>query len=146
MKHKGLTKEDIICLCTDNNLNAIVPYIASILLGIKVAPLDPSLSKDDTKYLLNLVKPTIVFISSNARKLLKESLEEIKLKSELVTIDQNGFALFLEPNEKEDTFLPVETKNLQETSLIFFSSGTTGLPKGICLHQFGIMAASKLFL
>lgn len=135
-------------MCTDNILNAVVPYLASLFLGLKVASLDPSFSKDDTKHLISLVKPKLIFASLNGHTLLTEVLKESNLESELIIIEEGsnlyGLGSYLEASDEENTFAPFETKDLKETCAIFFSSGTTGLPKGICLNHIGLLSLCQI--
>lgn len=44
LQERGVTKDHVVSLCTPNHLDTCVPFIACLMLGIKVASLDPSLS------------------------------------------------------------------------------------------------------
>lgn len=146
MQRRGYEKDDIICICSNNHLNAFVCFIAAQFLGCKVASLDPTLSSWDTKYLLNQVKPKAIFVSSNASDLVKKSAEDVLPDLEIIVFDHegkttNGFSAFLaETLSKEDVenFKPVPAGSVKDTAVILFSSGTTGLPKGICVTHYGI--------
>jgi len=47
----------------------------------------------------------------------------------------------LKPVQEEDDFKPVPAKDLKDTVAILFSSGTSGLAKGICLNHYGMLSA-----
>lgn len=144
---KITSKDDIVCICSDNNLNAVVPFLACTFLGIKTASLDPSLSFEDTIHLMSLVEPKLLHVSNNAVELSKSVIEKMNLKCDLVNIESEEFNSILTSvlPEEIEKFTPIDSENIKETILIFFSSGTTGFPKGICLNHYGLLAISSLF-
>lgn len=66
-----------------------------------------------------------------------------------VTVDELHFAVFMkdyniDTNVEQFKFLP---QNIDEkVALIFFSSGTTGLPKGVQLTEKNLMASNEIHL
>jgi acyl-coenzyme A synthetase/AMP-(fatty) acid ligase len=140
---RGITKDDIICLCTSNHFNSCIPIISGLFLGVKVAPLDPSLSLDDTTYILNQIRPRLIFVSTDVIEMIEEALEDVGVECEIVVF---GFCYgfteieeFLEPVKNEAKFKPLPVTDITETAIILFSSGTAGPSKGICLSHQALM-------
>ncbi|KAF2885845.1 hypothetical protein ILUMI_20328 [Ignelater luminosus] len=145
MRSKGITREDIITVCSYNHLNTNIPIIASLFLGVKTASIDPALALSDAIHLLKQVKPKMIFASENGIKLIEDTIREIGINPELVvfgkTTKHTEFSEFLnEAPEQEREFIPVEIKDLKETFSIFFSSGTSGLAKGVCLSHLSLIS------
>ncbi|KAL1517921.1 hypothetical protein ABEB36_001620 [Hypothenemus hampei] len=141
LKTKILKRTDVIALCTYNHENSCVPFIASQFLGLKVASLDPSFTVGEASYLIDMIKPKILFVVAEAVETIAESLEKAELQAEVVVFGEEidnstftSFASFLEECPDEDAFEP-EVVDANETAVIFFSSGTTGMPKGICISH-----------
>ncbi|KAL1517919.1 hypothetical protein ABEB36_001619 [Hypothenemus hampei] len=141
LKARNLKRTDVVTLCTYNHENSCVPFIATQFLGLKVASLDPSFTVGEASYLLDMVKPKIVFVVAEAVETIAESLEKAELQAEVVVFGEEidnstftSFASFLEECPDEDIFEP-EVVDATETAVIYFSSGTTGLPKGICVSH-----------
>ncbi|RZB38699.1 4-coumarate--CoA ligase 1-like, partial [Asbolus verrucosus] len=143
MKSEGITGDDVVCLCTYNHFNSCVPFISCLFLGIKVASLDPTLSVADTSYLLQQVKPAMIFLVPEATNLIETSVELAKINTKLIIFGNSKqhqqFSEYLKPHEDEDNFTPTAAA-VHDTAVIFFSSGTTGLPKGICQSHYALLA------
>lgn len=127
-------------------MNSCVPFIASQFLACRIVSFDPTLSREDTKHLMKQLKPNIIFVSENAKQLFESVTEELNYETEIVIfgndLKHTSFTEFLTEEDVED-FEPVEVKSLMDTAVIIFSSGTSGLPKGICLNHYGISCQSR---
>ncbi|XP_022910019.2 luciferin 4-monooxygenase-like [Onthophagus taurus] len=143
MQNRGVTREDVIALCTYNQLNSAVPYVATFLVGAKVAALDPTISFEDTKHLINQVCPKLVFVVPECKDMYEDVISELALKTQIIVFndasDYDSISFFLKPKEAENDFRPVIASSIHDTAIIFFSSGTTGLAKGICINHYTIM-------
>lgn len=76
-------------------------------------------------------------------------MEILGIDTELVVFDHLGssgdhtkFSEFLRPSEEEEDFVPEPPASLKDTAVIFFSSGTTGFPKGILISHYAIICQS----
>ncbi|EFA00290.1 uncharacterized protein LOC658566 [Tribolium castaneum] len=135
LQERGITSKDVIAFCTGNTLDTVIPILATFYLGAKVANLDPSLSVRQTQHLIALVSPKIIFVEENAVELIENSLKQTSVKTEIIVYGRSGkytsLGDLIQPRKNEATFRPPGV-DLNEVALIFFSSGTTGLPKAIC--------------
>lgn len=143
MRNMGVVPSDIITLCTNNHLDCAVPYIAALFLGCRIASLDAGLSLADTTHLINLVRPKMIFVIPKAVELIEGALESAGVDSTVVVFGETKkhvpFSQFLDEKDGENDFVPVPVNNVKDTAVIFFSSGTTGYPKGICVNHFALM-------
>ncbi|CAH1973805.1 unnamed protein product [Acanthoscelides obtectus] len=143
LKSKELTNEDVVTLCSKNHKDSCVPFIACLFLGIPVASLDPMLSAMDTTHLLKEVRPKILFVESKSVRLIDDCLTEAGIDAEVVVYgeieDHACFQELLTPQEDEGEFQPEVVASLEETAIVLFSSGTTGLPKGIMISHYALL-------
>lgn len=141
MRNQGIKPGDIISVCTNNHLNSFVPFLAGSFIGVISANLDPKLSIDDTAHLVKQVQPKLIFVSKNAEKLIENSIRNISFTTKIISFEDEGlhfkFSEILKSvtKEEEDSFQPRKAESLDETAVIIFSSGTTGLAKGITFSQ-----------
>ncbi|CAH1168688.1 unnamed protein product [Phyllotreta striolata] len=138
LKQRGIGRNDIISTCTYNQKYNCLPVIASLYLGAINANFDPILSHLDTVHLLRQMAPKILFVVEEALEFMERCLKESGIETVLVVFGESDkyqrFSEFITPHPDEMAFRPA-TIDHEETALILFSSGTTGLPKGICLSH-----------
>lgn len=143
MRSRGIKPKDIVSICSHNHLDTVIPLYATLFLGAIPASLDPTLSLIDTTHLIKQVKPKMFFVSEGAVKLIEDALRKANLEAEIVVFGESEkhlkFSNFVEEKEGEGGFRPAEDIDDMDVGVVFFSSGTTGLPKGICLSHFGLL-------
>ncbi|KAL3275084.1 hypothetical protein HHI36_019856 [Cryptolaemus montrouzieri] len=144
LKSKNLGEDPIIAICASNHTDSVIPLIASFFLRYRVVSLDCTLSVIDTLFLIQQVPPVIMFIDEQAVPTMETAMARSEKYFELVVFGTSAkhsvmseYLMRLDGNE-EETFEPVKVSN-KKTAIILFSSGTTGLPKGICLPHGGLL-------
>ncbi|XP_064213708.1 luciferin 4-monooxygenase isoform X2 [Tribolium castaneum] len=143
MTDKNVTRDHIVTLCTNNHLNSVVPFIATQFIGARMASLDPSFSQKEMSHLLKQVRPKMLFVVPEVAKTIESIAKELDLDSEIVVFGRSNtfteFSEFLRPHDNEKQYKPVKIDNLFDTAVIYFSSGTSGLPKGICINHYAFI-------
>lgn len=155
LRKRGIKQGDIVMICSNNNLNNIVPFIAALYLGAKVASIDPSLSPLDCQHCIKIVPPSVAFVQDESVYMVEKSLKETGNGAEIIVLGQSfehaTLESFLQPMEEETTFRPVDVDvdvdvDVKDTAIIYFSSGTTAMPKGICCTHEGLYLKQKTVL
>lgn len=98
----------------------------------------------DCVYMLSMVKPKFIFVGPESEQLIESAILEAGLNTEMVVFGDTDnhipFSEFLISTGNEEAFEPTPVDNVRDTAIIFFSSGTTGMPKGIMTSHYGLMA------
>ncbi|KAF5272634.1 hypothetical protein FQR65_LT04875 [Abscondita terminalis] len=136
LKTKGISYGDTISVCTYNHFNSCVPHISAMFLGAKIAGFDPSLSVRDAVHLFKIAMPKLVFVGEESVALMEDVIREVGSATIVVVFGATDkhvpFSEISQPSSEESTFQPIIVKSIKDVAIIIFSSGTSGLPKGVC--------------
>lgn len=115
-----------------------IPHISALYLGAKTAALHPTQPREWT-HCMKTVQATFVFLEENFVEDMEKCLEILETKPELIVFGKSDkyktFDDLQAPSKYEGTFRPVQV-DCQDTAIILFTSGTTGLSKGIRISHF----------
>jgi len=120
-----------IILLSVNNLFFITSYLAIIKSGNICIPLDPSIEKENFRYINELTNPVLVFTT-------KENEQRLGLKADSCILPD---AL---DNFQPQVIKPVEKDfNKENCAEIIFTSGSTGKPKGVMISHKNLIANTQ---
>jgi 4-coumarate--CoA ligase len=142
LRKKEITSKDVILCCSKNTIDNTIPILAALYLGAKVVNLDPTLGVRNSRHLVSLVCPTIIFVEDSSVGFIESSLEQTNLTPTIIVFGDSDeyeqFSELVRPQEDEEEFRPVKV-DIHDTAVMFFSSGTTGLPKVICHSHYSFL-------
>lgn len=143
LRNHGIDKGDVILICSENSMESLVLTCGTLYLNAITVTLDPHISLIDAVHLLSVVSPKMIIVIENSLELIEKSLAQLDIAPRIAVIGShmkyqtlNGF---LRPHPHEQAFVPDCVKSLQNTAMIFFSSGATGLPKAVCYSHEAIL-------
>jgi feruloyl-CoA synthase len=135
---QNLTAERPVAILSDNSIDNALLALGAMHVGIPVAPISPAyslMSKDFGKlrYIFELLNPGLVYAADPVK--FKPALDAVGAKSASVTdmLEVNPGST----QEREHAKVRPET-----IAKILFTSGSTGLPKGV-INTHGMLCANQ---
>ncbi|XP_063986253.1 uncharacterized protein LOC135167214 [Diachasmimorpha longicaudata] len=140
MKKQGIKPGDIIALCTHNQLDSAIPFLASLFLGVVCNPWwETSLDEDLVIYFLNHTKPKVIFTSEEWSPLIHNILTKVQSDAKIIVLGKVPGMQSLqdilnqENNEKVQSFECERIETADQPAVLIYTSGSTGRPKSVLL-------------
>lgn len=120
----------------------IIQHAASFA-GLVLVPINPAYTARELEFVLRSSDAAgIIFAEASRGKNLRALVEDVQprlplLRKAIALADLDALIASADPDQALPTVLPTDTIQIQ------FTSGTTGFPKGACLHHYGVINTSR---
>lgn len=134
---------DRVALLAPDTPEWVILQHAAAFAGLVLVPINPAYTARELEFVLaNSEAAGIVFAESSRGKNLRALVEEVAprlphLRETIATADFEQFLLSGDPRRELPEVKPDDTIQIQ------YTSGTTGVPKGACLHHRGVINTSR---
>lgn len=112
-----------------------MPLIACFLIGAIPSYVDTTYPLIDVTHFIRSVSPKLFLVTPDFKGTIRNILKNQQRIIKVVVFNDD----FFKPLDMEAEFVPVYVNDLQETAIIYFSSGSTGFPKGICINHYSLV-------
>jgi acyl-CoA synthetase (AMP-forming)/AMP-acid ligase II len=131
LQRDGVVPEDVVAICAAGSIRYAVAFLGTLRAGAAVAPLSPASHPDALAGMIDNSGASVVFVDAPARELLASAKTSPQVRT--IAIDAaDGYDAWLAP--AGTVAQPVEIRPEWAFNIIY-SSGTTGMPKGIVQSQ-----------
>jgi long-chain acyl-CoA synthetase len=128
----GVRKGDVVGILSWNCLEYVDFYGAAMKGGFIAAPLNPRLHAEELEYLINYSEATTLFVTSELVEIARSLSPRLPNVKHYVCIEGSAPEMLSYDGlmEASPAGEPETRVNPDDPFLIFFTSGTTGLPRG----------------
>ncbi len=137
----GLKRGDKISFMLGNGYQTVKIFLGTMYSGIVIAPLNLMSQPSHLEYVLNHSDTKLVFFSQEHKERLTAAVNKVDRDIKLIEIDIDSKSIFPEDHNLSDIPLPDVTE--EDDALLLYTSGTTGLPKGVILSQKNVVAGGQ---
>ena len=134
----GLKKQDRVALILDNCYKYVEIIGACAKAGVILAPISTKL-KDELDYILGNAEPRVVFVGKNHADKIKPQYGYVE-KVVCVDDDSSDYLSYEKLIAEYPDDEPTVEVDESEIILLYYTSGTTSLPKGAALSHKAIVA------
>ncbi len=150
----GLRRGTRIAILSENRPEWVVAYLGIFLSGGTVVPLDPQISPEEWRRLLDDSESQTVFVSGLLLPKLKEAVTGSRPPRFLVCFEplsgdrdaRTELSGFIEWGESLDPAPALPVCEASDLATIIYTSGTTGKPKGVMLSHSNVISELQLAL
>jgi long-chain acyl-CoA synthetase len=139
---KGYKKGDRVALWLENRPEWMIVWLGAAISGLIIVPIDFTINEKECANILNFTQPKAFFYSVRKQEFADKLKAENTAIDSLISFDEeisDNFWNFGKGDEAQS--LPAaSTVDSHDPVSIIFTSGTTGVAKGVTLHHKGIIA------
>ncbi|XP_034485397.1 4-coumarate--CoA ligase 1 [Drosophila innubila] len=146
----GVKHNDVVGLSSENSVGFAIAMFAGFAVGATVAPLNVTYSDREVDHAINLSKPKVIFASKITVDRVAKVAKSNKFVKAIIALsgtstnhpNVHSFSDLMNNDKFKTTpdFTTPKANKTEDVALIVCSSGTTGLPKGVQLTQFNLLA------
>jgi len=135
----GLVPGETVSLVMPNGLQTLRILLGAMAQGLIVNPVNLLSQAEQMRYVLGHCDCKLVFVSPDWEAPVRALLSGLERQVELIVADPDGLRL---PGE-DDTGSDPPAVPAGAVALLMYTSGTTGVPKGVMLSHANLMANAR---
>jgi len=140
----GMKKGDIVCVYANNSPDALVAYFGIMKVGAICGPINCWWQPPEIKYLLNDSQAVAAVVESCYISNIEDIRAECPHLNTIIELGDEPKPEYISFKrmvaENSDTLREIEIKP-EDDAFIFYTSGTTGNPKGVLLTHYNSLHA-----
>lgn len=143
----GVASGDRVATMMFNSIEQILTFLATVKLGAVWAPLNVALQAQDLRHVVEDSDPKVlIFDGETEEKLEQLPQSSIAGRSIFVAGARQGRASFEALLDEGAPKAATPALEAGDPAIIIYTGGTTGLPKGVVLPHFAVVAAGHRYI
>ena len=138
----GVGPGDRVTAQVEKSPEALSLYLACLRAGFVFHPLNPAFQAGELAYFLSDAEPAAV-VYDPAREAMIQPLAASAGVRRLVTLDANGQGTLIEQSRHAVEQFDTVPRDKDDLAALLYSSGTTGVPKGIMLTHANLLCNTE---
>ncbi|MEO6986624.1 MAG: AMP-binding protein [Paralcaligenes sp.] len=145
---QAIKRGDRVAIMASNSMEYVVLFFSTARIGAIFVPVNPDLGVSEAHHIFKHAKPSIVFCTNATRKVAVEACGAADPYPKFVSLDEecDGGSDYKSLVDHASTAISLPDPSPDDTCLILYTSGTTGLPKGVMHSQRNYVVAAEGFV
>ena len=146
LMRKGLQKDDVLALVSPNSIEFVIQFFATSAIGCVVSTINPSFTPGEIAYQLKDCGAKYIATVSSILSTVKEAASQAGVPNDkIIILDADGHGEHISFNkllEDSGSSFPDGGAHVDpdNTACLLYSSGTTGMPKGVMLTHHNLVS------
>ncbi|NME98283.1 long-chain-fatty-acid--CoA ligase [Aneurinibacillus aneurinilyticus] len=142
---QGLVQGDVVALLLNNSDKFVTCYFACQLAGLVVLPINTRLAPPEIEYILNHSEARLLVYEQELSGMVEQLIPRVPNLQHFVHVGESGGGFELTEAIKLGGEIPKLQQQEDDTAVIFYTSGTTGKPKGVMLTHRNCVAIASIW-
>lgn len=127
LSKRGVKRGDSVATAMKNTGRAVIPWFGLLRSGVAVVPVNPSLRDEELAYILRMSEAKLIICDSATHSAAMRWAQEVGTRIEVILAEDRPW----------QEYAPAQAPYVdpEDIAVIFFTSGTTGRPKGAMLSH-----------
>ncbi|MFT5135434.1 MAG: malonyl-CoA/methylmalonyl-CoA synthetase [Arenicella sp.] len=138
----GACVGDRISVQVEKSPQAVCLYLACLRAGFVFHPLNPAYQASELDYFLNNAEPSVVICDSEKSDTLRPIVNAANIQH-LLTLNPDGSGGLIDDSRFCSTEFDCVVRAADDMAALLYSSGTTGVPKGIMLTHYNLASNAQ---
>lgn len=142
MTELGVEPGDRVSVQVEKTPQALCLYLACLRAGFVFHPLNTAYQANELTYFLGNAEPSLLICSSRKEKEMMGLAKAAGVRH-LLTLDADGQGSLITQSRDTPEDFPIIHRNKDDLAALLYSSGTTGVPKGIMLTHGNLLSNAQ---
>lgn len=137
---RGMNKGEKVSYMLSNGYQTAKLFLGVMYSGIVIAPLNLMAQPAQLEYIVEHSDTKIIFVSEDHRERLRAVVKKASREIQVIPIDVDSKTIF---PEEDIAGVSLPEVSEEDDALLLYTSGTTGLPKGVILTHKNMVAGGE---
>ena len=138
----GISPGDRVSVQVAKSAESLCLYLACLRGGFVYHPMNMGYKSKELEYFLTDAEPAIVICDSRNEVAIREIVEGLGIKH-MLTLNKDGNGPIREQSDKHPETFATVRREKSDLAALLYSSGTTGVPKGIMLSHGNLLSNTE---
>jgi len=138
----GLTPGDRVSVQVEKSPAALCLYLACLRGGFVFHPLNTAYQSSELEYFLGNAEPALLICDESKTDAMMPLAEQAGVAN-VLTLNADGSGSLIEQSRGSSIDFPIVDRATDDMAALLYSSGTTGVPKGIMLSHGNLLSNAQ---